>query len=130
MESLELSTSFPSSAAEVYATWVSAEGHTEMTGAEATAQGEPGADFTAWDGYISGRTLAVEPGRRLLQTWRTVEFPDGAPDSSLEISFADVEGRAQVTLRQSVLPEGGAAKYTEGWAQFYFEPMKVYFERG
>ncbi|MDP2305465.1 MAG: SRPBCC domain-containing protein [Pseudomonadota bacterium] len=128
MESLELSASFPATSAEVFAAWADAEMHSEMTGAPATGRTEAGQPFTAWDGYITGKTLSVEPGRRIVQAWRTSEFPEDAPDSALEVLFEDVAGAARVTIRHTDLPPGGAAKYTEGWEQFYFAPMRACFQ--
>jgi uncharacterized protein YndB with AHSA1/START domain len=64
----------PATPAAVYHAWMSSDGHAAMTGAEADIDPRVGGEFSAWDGYISGRTLALEPGRRIVQAWRTSEF--------------------------------------------------------
>ena len=57
-----------------------------MTGSPAIVDPEIGGAFEAWDGYISGRTLSLEPGRRIVQSWRTSEFAEDEGD------FADRGG--------------------------------------
>ncbi|MBI5566248.1 MAG: SRPBCC domain-containing protein, partial [Chloroflexi bacterium] len=82
-DSFELSIVLPASPARVYAAWLSSDEHAAMTGASArgsaggSADIEPhvGGTHSAWDGYITGITLELEPDRRIVQTWRTIEFP-------------------------------------------------------
>lgn len=118
---------FPATAAELYTAWMDSEEHTDMTGGEADIGPEEGDTFEAWDGYISGVTVMLDPNRRIVQQWRTTEFDDDAPDSELEITF-EVEGEnlTRVTLRHTNLPADGM-KYKQGWVDNYFEPMKAYF---
>ena len=35
--------------------------------------------------YIEGKNLELEKDKKIVQKWRTTEFPDDAPDSDLEI---------------------------------------------
>ncbi len=112
---------------DLYDAWLDSGRHSDMTGAEAEVSGEPGGQFTAWDGYISGRNFELTPGRRILQAWRTVEFEDDDPDSTLEVLFEPVADGTRVTIRHSNLPPHGM-QYRQGWVDNYFEPMKAYFE--
>ncbi len=80
-----LSEKIPASAEQVYAAWLSSQGHSAMTGSPAQVDGSVGGKFSAWDGYISGTTLDLTPNQRIVQAWRTTEFPDEAPDSHLQI---------------------------------------------
>ena len=100
-----------------------------MTGNPANVDGNVGGNFTAWDGYIFGSTLELEPGQRIVQAWRTSEFPDDAPDSRLEILFEEVPGGTKVTLIHTDMPEDQAGSYRQGWEDFYFKPMKEYFSK-
>lgn len=127
MESFEMSDTVPASPAQIYAAWLDGTGHARMTGAAATSEGRVGGAFTAWDGYISGTYLALEPGRRLLMAWRTSEFPDGATDSQVEVLLDSTAGGATVTLRHSQIPDGQAQNYRQGWVDYYFTPMKAHF---
>jgi len=75
----ELSDVLPASPQAIYEAWMSSEGHAAMTGAEATIDPRPGGAFEAGDGYITGKTVALDPGRRIVQTWRTSEFAGSDP---------------------------------------------------
>jgi uncharacterized protein YndB with AHSA1/START domain len=127
-ESFEVFTFIPGVPAErVYRAWLDSQAHGDFTGAKAEIDPNVGGRFTAWDGYIEGTTLALEPYRRILQAWRTTEFPPGDPDSRLEILFEDENGGTRVTLLHSEIPEGQGESYRQGWDESYFEPMQGYF---
>lgn len=123
----KLTTILQATPAEIYKVWVSSKGHAAMTGSAATVSGRVGGKFSAWDGYIFGRTLELKPGKRIVQAWRTTEFPDDAPDSRLEISFEEAKGGTKLTLTHTGMPEDQVADYKQGWEDFYFRPMKEYF---
>jgi uncharacterized protein YndB with AHSA1/START domain len=115
------------SADRVYAAWLDGAEHTRMTGGKATVDPSVGGEHTAWDGYIMGKTLGLDPGRRIVQSWRTTDFPLNASDSRLEVHLLDVEGGCEVTILQTEIPEGQGAKYEAGWREHYFVPMAKYF---
>lgn len=113
---------------EVYAAWLDGERHAAMTGGAATSADAVGKQFTAWDGYIAGETLELERGARILQSWRTTEFPAEAPDSLLEILFEETPEGTHVTVVHTRIPAGQGEGYAGGWSDHYFEPMKKHFK--
>jgi activator of HSP90 ATPase len=112
----------------IYTAWLSSEGHTALTGSPAKVDGVVNGDFRAWDGYIWGMFLELESNRRILQAWRTGEFPTEGEDSIVEILLSEEQGKTKLTLNHSNLPEGQADSYKKGWDDFYFKPMKEYFK--
>jgi hypothetical protein len=86
-----------------------------------------GGAFTAWDGYIDGVHVALDPGRRIVQTWRSDDFPADAAESYLELLLEPAPGGSQVTLRHRELPAGQGPGVLAGWDEFYFTPMERYF---
>ena len=117
----------PATPKEVYAAWLDSEKHTNMTGGKADVTDVIGATFLAWDGYIEGINLELDPGKRILQHWRTSEFEDADEDSLLEVLFKVESGHTRITIRHSNLPEHGM-QYKQGWVDSYFTPMQVYFQ--
>ncbi|HET7144359.1 MAG TPA: SRPBCC domain-containing protein [Anaerolineales bacterium] len=111
----------------IYEAWLSTDGHSAITGSPAKVDGTVNGDFSAWDGYIWGMFLELEPNRRILQAWRTGEFPAEAEDSIVEILLNEEHGKTKLTLNHSNVPEGQAEGYKTGWKDFYFKPMKDYF---
>ena len=112
---------------DVYEAWLSSEGHSAMTGGEATITNQVGDHFTAWDDYIEGENLALEPNKRIVQSWRTSEFLDNEPDSQIELILKDDGNQTELTLIHTNLSENGE-QYKKGWEDHYFEPMRDYFK--
>jgi uncharacterized protein YndB with AHSA1/START domain len=123
----EVSAVLPASADRIYSAWMSSAGHSAMTGADAEVDPRPGGAYSAWDGYITGRTLELEPGRRIVQSWRTSEFAADQEDSRIEVLLAPVEDGTQVTIRHSNVPTDQPGYEHGGWQESYFDPMREYF---
>jgi len=121
-----ISTLIPASVEDVYEAWLNSEIHAKMTGSPASVSATVGGEFVAWGGYIHGKNLELEPGKRILQSWRTAEFSKDEPDSQIEVTLEAVREQTRLTLRHTGLPPHGT-KYEEGWVDAYFQPMKEYF---
>ena len=117
----------PGTPDEIYRAWLSSEGHSAMTGAEAHVDPLVGGDFDAWDGYITGQTIGLDPGRRIVQTWRTSEFADSDPDSEIEVLLEPVEQGTRITIHHRNVPDGQLGYEQGGWQESYFDPMRDYF---
>ena len=122
-----VSTKLAATPEKVFRAWLSSEGHADMTGSPATVEPRVGGKFTAWDGYITGRTVELKPYNLIVQAWRTSEFADSDPDSRLELVLKPIPGGTQLTLFHSGLPDGQAESYESGWEESYFAPMREYF---
>ena len=116
-----------SKAEKFYEAYLSSEGHTALTGSPARVDGTVDGDFTAWDGYIQGMFLELEKNKRIVQAWRTAEFPEDAEDSIVEILLEEDHGKTKLTLKHTNIPKGQMDSYKTGWEDFYFKPMREYF---
>ncbi len=125
--SFEISTILPATPDAVYAAWLDSAQHSAMTGGAAMITPKVGESFSAWDGYIFGTNEALEEGKRIVQTWRTIEFTEEEPDSHLEIELEAHEKGSLLTLHHSNLPPHGT-QYEQGWIDNYFEPMTRFFQ--
>jgi hypothetical protein len=129
-EPITLTEVFSVTPGEIYDSWLDAERHGAMTGSTASFESQPlseGSAFTAWDGYIRGRMLELDNGRRMLMSWRSEDYPEEAADSTVEVQLESVDGGTRLTLTHSVIPAGQRDDYIAGWKDFYFEPMHRYF---
>jgi activator of HSP90 ATPase len=126
-DSFQISTVLPAEPERIYEAWMSSQEHAAMTGSPATIDPQIGGKFTAGEGYISGKTLELEPQCRILQAWRTTEFPTDSPDSQLEVLLEKVDGGTKLTLLHTEIPDGQGESYKQGWQEFYFVPMRDYF---
>ena len=127
MESFEISEFFLVKPEKIYEAWLDSGMHSEMTGSLAECDPVISGKFTAWDGYISGTNIDLEPGKKIVQEWRTTEFPEGSPDSVVEIEFMHLRGGTRLLLRHSSIPDGQGPEYMTGWVDYYFSPMKEFF---
>lgn len=127
-ESIKISANFPVSAKKLYDAWLDSKMHTAFTGSKTHIEPRIGSNFTAGDGYIKGTNLILQPYGRIVQSWRTTEFPESSPDSRLEILFEKHNSGTKLTIIHNYLPEGEEKKYEKGWKEFYFKPMKKYFQ--
>jgi uncharacterized protein YndB with AHSA1/START domain len=125
--SFKLVSTIPASPEAVYDAWLDSAGHSKMTGAKAKASNKVGAAFTAWDGYIHGKNIELVPGKRIVQSWRTSEFTDADPDSTITITLAPAKGGSMLTLDHANVPDDQKSYEEGGWEDNYFAPMKEYF---
>jgi activator of HSP90 ATPase len=128
-EEITVSALFPANPKKIYQAWLDSKAHGEFTGSEAVIDPVKDGSFTAWDGYIRGKNLELEPYTRIIQSWRTTDFADTDPDSRLEIILEDVEDGTRLTLVHTNIPNGQAAGYEQGWTDYYFTPMQEYFSK-
>src|SRR5205809_3990709 len=94
----------PAKAVEIYDAFLNDQKHTAFTGAKATCDRRVGGKFTAWDGYISGKNVKLENGRRIIQEWKTSEWPQGYPPSIIEFTFKPKAGGTEINMVQKNVP--------------------------
>ena len=118
----------PARPQEVYDALLDPKKHSAFTGSKATGKARVGAKFTAWDSYISGKNLELEKGKRIVQEWITTDWPEGYPPSKLEFAFKEVDGNTELTMIHSEIPTDQRDELEKGWTDFYWIPLKNYFE--
>jgi activator of HSP90 ATPase len=121
-------TLIPATPDEVYEAYIDAKKQSEFTGSKATSNPKVGGEFTAWDGYITGKYVELEPGRRIVQEWTSLDFPEGTPPSRFEIILKETKSVTELTMIHSGVPEELAEDIGQGWKDYYWEPMKKYFK--
>ena len=117
------------SPSKVFEAYVDPEKHGAFTGSPATGSPKVGGRFTAWDGYISGKFTELVRGKKIVHEWKTTEWPPGYPPSVVELTLAPRGKGTQLTMVHSKVPTKQVEEYTQGWIEFYWEPMKKYFKK-
>jgi activator of HSP90 ATPase len=112
---------------QLYAAWLDSRQHSDFTGKPASIVPFVGGAFQTCDEYITGKTLELGPGHRILQAWRTKDFPAESTDSLLEVTITKSEKGSKLTLMHTNLPKDQTELYKTGWKEFYFVPMKEFF---
>jgi len=130
VDSFEISAWFDADPTTVFGAWTDPHQHAAFTGGGATGAAVPGQAFTAWDGYITGIWLRIDPDQGFAQSWRTSEFADGDADALLEITMRRDGRGTELTLRHSNLPAGEGDRYRQGWVDHYFDPLTDWLANG
>ena len=108
----------PATPEDVYDALIDPEKHSEFTGAAATCDARVGGAFTAWDEYITGKNLVPERGIRIVQEWKTSEWPEGYGPSILELTL-EKKGKRRRCSRWSSRrsrPNNRGGPVRVGWA--------------
>ncbi len=113
--------------AQVYDAIINPKKHGEFTGSPATGTQKVGSRFTAWDGYISGKILDLSKGKKIVQEWKTSEWPEGYPPSILKLTFKAKGSNTELSMIHSKVPAEQVEMYTDGWVSSYWDPLKEYF---
>ena len=129
-EALRVTTTVPVAPTTLYFAWIDSTQHAAMTGGgPAKIDGNVGAKYSAMNGYITGKLVILDLGRRLVMSWRTTDFPKDAPDSRVEIHLEALGPSTRILVLHTEIPEGQAEKYKALWNEKYFAPMRAYFSK-
>ncbi len=92
------------------------------TGEVAEFIDEPGAEFSLWDGSITGRNIALEKDKLIKQAWYFDE-------SESEVTFIlhPEKNGTSVELRHDNIPDEAFENISEGWDQDYFSSLEELF---
>lgn len=112
---------------DVYEALMDSKKHAKFTGGEASISREVGGRFTAYDGYAEGVNQELVPDKKIVQTWRAEDWPEGHY-SMVTFSLNEVEGGTRLTFTQSGVPEEQYEDVSQGWKDYYWEPMKAMLE--
>jgi activator of HSP90 ATPase len=114
---------------ELYEAFMNPEVHSAFTGDKATGVPEVGQKFTAGDGYISGKNLELVKGKKIVQEWKTSEWPSGYPPSIFKLTFKKTKSGTVVNMTHSKVPTEQAEYYRQGWIDYYWNPLKKCFDK-
>jgi len=113
---------------EVYEALIDSQKHARFTGGSAKISRKLGGKFTAYDGYSEGTNLELVPDKKIVQTWRASDWPEGHY-SRTTYTLTKVEGGTRLTFTQSGVPEDQYEDVSQGWKEYYWAPMKDMLEK-
>jgi activator of HSP90 ATPase len=127
-KAIEQSVRFSASARELNDIYINPRRHAAMTGAPTKISSKPGSKFSAFDGLLWGVTIATEPGKLIVQRWRSCNFKPSDPDSILVLNFVQDGKRGRIDLSHVNVPKQDHAGVIRGWKKFYWEPLWKYLD--
>lgn len=124
MKDLKLITHIKALPNDVYAAFTNKKIIEIWTGEPVEFELIKGAEFSWFDGDISGTIIDFEEGKRLIQKWN---FGDYMP-SIVEINFIPEKKGTRLEIFQKDIPEEDFDNINEGWRESIFESLKDLLE--
>jgi activator of HSP90 ATPase len=110
----------------VYTALIDPKEHARFTGAAAKSVAKPGGRFSRWDGSLEGFVVYLEKDRRIVLAWRSTGWPEGHY-SIADFLLTKVKGGTRIEFSQFGIPASDFADISDGWRQYYTEPLRTYF---
>lgn len=102
--------------------------HSIFTGAKATGTMKVGGKFTAFDGFISGTNTELVKNKKIVQQWTCTDFPEGHITKAT-FEFEKTKTGSKLTFTQTNVPEKNYADISNGWHEYYWNPIKKLLEK-
>lgn len=115
---------FDASPHDVFEMLMDSKKHAAFTGTAAKISREVGGKFEAWDGYNSGVNLELSKDRKIVQTWRGSDWPEGQYSKVTFLLEPAAGGRTKLTFMQTGVPAGFAKDISDGWKEYYWKKME------
>ncbi len=110
----------------LYDIYMDSKKHSKATGGTAKIFTKIGSPYSAWDGYINGKTFQLVKGKMIVQSWRSSDFKSSDLDSTLILSFEKKGNDAIVSMVHANVPDHKYTSLKSGWNDFYWKPWKKY----
>jgi uncharacterized protein YndB with AHSA1/START domain len=126
---VQQSVELPASPSDLFAMYLDSRAHAAFTGGgPATISAVVGTEWSAFDGRIRGRVLALTPDRQIVQSWRSFEWHEAELDAVLVLAFTAAAVGTRVDLVQVGVPERLYDTLVSGWPVRYWQPWRAYLE--
>ena len=115
---------FRASPDRIYRLLADSKQHAKLTGQKATISRKVGGRFSTLGGHVSGINVDLVPGERLVQAWRTKDFPSGIFSmATFQLSRAK-DGGTRLVLTHRGVPKPLIPKVEKEWRKRYWERIR------
>lgn len=120
---------FDAAPARVFRALTDASEFAKVTGAPARIDATEGGEFQCFGTFILGRTVELVSDQRLVQAWRVFDWEPGVY-SIVRFELAPDGDGTKLIFDQDGVPESAVGHIDSGWANKYWDPIKVYLAKG
>jgi activator of HSP90 ATPase len=125
-KTLHQSVLLKATAHDIYEALMDSNKHSEFTHSPAVIHREVGGEFSAFDGWASGKTVELIPDKKIVQKWRGADWPQGHYSTVMfELQAQGHETRVDFT--QADIPEDLYADLKAGWVEWSWDNLAAYF---
>lgn len=111
-----------SSVSEVYKALTDASLLSRLTGMSAQMDSHEGGRFHAWNNKSHGYIMRLIQNKRIVQSWRHDDFPDGLY-SIVMFDLESTETGSRVSFNHIGVPEDSSGWLTETWKRDFWVPL-------
>jgi len=119
---------FKATSHDIYETLMDSKKHSQLTGSKAQTSKKVGAKFSIYEGEIQGVNLELVPDHKIVQSWRYSDWPEGHY-SKATFLLEENKGATKLTFTQTEVPEELYQDVSQGWRDYYWQPMKEMLEK-
>jgi len=94
------------------------------TGEPAEMTTLPGSEFSLWEGSITGKNIAFEEGKKIVQQWY---FGDQKLESIVTIILHPKGMGTSVELIHTNIPDEEYDDFVDGWNSSYFGSLREFY---
>ena len=128
MKTIKQTLTFDASPHEIYEMLMDSRKHAQVVGANAKVTKKVGDKFSIYDGEIEGVNLELVPDKKIVQSWRYNDWPEGH-FSKATFLFETSKGGTKMTFTQTEVPDDKYEDVAQGWKDYYWEPIKQLLEK-
>ena len=114
---------------DVYEMLMDEKKHARFTGGAAEISRDVGGAFVTNSGYSTGTNKELVQDAKIVQTWRAGDWPDGHY-STLTIILSQVASKTKLSFVQTGVPEDQYEEISQGWYDYYWNPLRTSLEKG
>jgi activator of HSP90 ATPase len=126
MKTIKQKIIFKATPEDVYEALMDSKKHSKFTGSKAVISRRVGGKFTCYDGSLSGETIELVANKRIVQRWRSDDWPEGHY-STATFEMKKIKEGTELRFTQEDVPDDKYDGINQGWIDFYWEPMKKMF---
>jgi activator of HSP90 ATPase len=123
-KSLRQSATINASPKDIYDALMDSKKHSAFTGQKATVSPKVGGKFSVFEGYSSGTNLELKPAKKIVQSWRASDWPEGHYSKVTFNLVRKGANKTRLVFFQSGIPSNKYNDMKSGWTEFYWDPMK------
>lgn len=126
---IQQSVTLPASPDRLFDMYLDPVSHAAIAGGPVTINPAVGSEFSAFNGMISGKTIAVVPKKHIVQLWRGQQWKPEDRDSVLVLTFLPDGAYGKIELTHLDVPDYDFDDVNKGWMDYYWKPWKAYLDR-
>ncbi len=127
-KNIKQAVTFKATPHEIYEALMDSRKHSKFTEGKASISRKVGGKFSISDGYIAGTNLELVPDEKIVQSWRASDWQEGHY-SKVTFKLSKVEKGTRIDFTQTGVPEEQYEDISQGWKDYYWEPMKEFLEK-